>query len=144
MKKETDFLLFDALRSAGQAMRAHKPDDSKNCGPAVKREIILAILCDSDGSMRQNRLAEAFRVSPSTLSEMLNKLEADGLITRSTDPADRRATLLSLTESGKKRAEEIKGETKKRFAEIFRELSEDEKQQLISLLHKIDGAKPQN
>lgn len=143
MNQETDFLLFDAFRRATQALRAPCPDDKRRCGPAVKREIILAILSDNDGGMRQNKLAEAFRVSPSTLSEMLNRLESDGLITRVTDPADRRATLLTLTADGTKRSEEIKQESRARFAALFRNLSEDEKTQLISLLHKVADADSQ-
>lgn len=140
MYDDLDFLLFDALRQAGRSMRAHRPSDGdgKGGGPTAKREIILAILSDNKGAMRQNQLAEAFRVSPSTLSEMLNKLEADGLITRATDPADRRATLLALTDVGAARACEIREETRRAFASAFGELSDEEKHTLIALLHKIN------
>lgn len=138
MHDDLDFRLFDALRHAGRSMRAHRPGcDDKGCGPAAKREIILAILADNEGAMRNNQLASAFRVSPSTLSEMLNRLENDGMLTRSQDPADRRATLLALTDQGKRRADEIKEETHRAFAETFGNLTDDEKRQLIALLHKI-------
>ena len=138
MYNDLDFVLFDALRRAGRAMRAHKPRcDEENRGPATKREIILAILADNEGAMRHNQLASAFRVSPSTLSEMLNRLEDDGLLERSQDPADRRATLLELTDSGKRRADEIKEETHRAFSTAFGSLSDEEKQTLITLLHKI-------
>lgn len=139
MQNNLDFMLFDALRRAGQTMRAHRPSPHpcEKGGPAVKREIILAILSDSKGSLRQNQLASAFRVSPSTLSEMLNRLETDGMIERVTDSTDRRATLLVLTEKGAQRADEIKQETQKSFDAAFGALSDDEKRQLIALLHKI-------
>lgn len=138
MYHDLDFMLFDALRHAGRTMRAHKPHcDEENRGPSAKREIILAILSDNAGAMRHNQLASAFRVSPSTLSEMLNRLESDGMIERSQDPADRRATLLTLTDRGKRRADEIKEETHRAFSAAFGNLSDDEKRQLIALLHKI-------
>ena len=57
--------------------------------------------------------------------------------------ADRRATLLALTDRGKRRADEIKEETHRSFAETFGNLTDDEKRQLIALLHKIpDPDKP--
>lgn len=138
MYNELDFKLFDALRHAERSLRAHRPG-SADCkgGPAAKREIILAILADNQGDMRQNQLASAFRVSPSTLSQMLDRLEEDRMITRGSDPADRRATLLSLTDKGRERADWIKEETGKAFAETFEGLNEDEKRQLIVLLRKI-------
>lgn len=138
MHDDLDFMLFDALRQAGRTMRAHRPGSNDSPGgPTFKREIILAILSENDGGLRQNQLANAFRVSPSTLSEMLNKLETDGMITRTADPADRRATLLALTEKGAQRADEIKEETRRSFADTFGSLSDDEKQTLITLLRKI-------
>ncbi len=138
MHDDLDFMLFDALRQAGRSMRAQRPRaDDSTCTPTLKREIILAILLDNEGGLRQNQLASAFRVSPSTLSEMLNKLETDGMISRTSDPADRRATLLTLTEKGSSRAAEIKEETRRAFAETFGSLTDDEKQTLITLLRKI-------
>ena len=138
MHDDLDFMLFDALRQAGRTLRAHRPGSSDSPGgPTLKREIILAILSENEGGLRQNQLASAFRVSPSTLSEMLNKLETDGMITRAADPADRRATLLTLTDKGARRADEIKEETRRSFADTFGSLSNDEKQTLITLLRKI-------
>ncbi len=136
MYQDLDFQLFDALRRTGQALRASKP----GCGSgASKREIILAILSENEGGMRQNQLASAFRVSPSTLSEMLNRLEADGLIERRNDPADRRATLLTLTDEGGERVDRIRDQARRSFAEIFSALSDSEKRQLIDLLMKISS-----
>lgn len=142
MYHELDFLLFDALRQAGRIMRAHRPHGEhggcpEHGAPPVKREMVLAILSDHKGAMRQNQLASAFRVSPSTLSEMLNKLEADGLLERTTDTSDRRATLLTLTDRGAARVDEIREVFRSAFARIFGRLSEDEKRQLILLLGKI-------
>ena len=138
MHDDLDFKLFDALRHAGRSLRAHKPHyDSEGHSPAARREIILLILDDNAGGMRQNQLASAFRVSPSTLSEMLNRLEADGMIERSSDPSDRRATLLKLTDKGAERVGNIKEETRKSFAVTFGNLTDGEKRQLITLLHKI-------
>lgn len=45
-------------------------------------------------------LAAILRVHPSTLTGVLQRLSADGLLTRTNDPRDRRRAVLRLTASG--------------------------------------------
>jgi DNA-binding MarR family transcriptional regulator len=52
------------------------------------------------GSMRPTSLAEALNTGASHVSKILRRLEDDGLVQRSVDPTDRRATLVTLTPSG--------------------------------------------
>lgn len=148
MNKDVDFLLFDAIRHVGRAMRAGKPpgvmssdpcrSDGCSSNPAFKREMVLPILSDSeDGRLRQNLLTEELKVSPSTLSMMISRLEEDGYVTRCNDPDDKRAVVIALTPQGAVRAAEIKAKGKEAFAQLFRRLTEDEKLTLIALLQKI-------
>jgi len=51
------------------------------------------------GAVRQTALAEQMGVEAMTLSGFLDRLEARGLIVRVTDPADRRAKLVELTDA---------------------------------------------
>ena len=50
------------------------------------------------GTVRQTVLADRMGVEAMTLSGYLDRLEARGLIVRTTDPADRRAKLVHLTD----------------------------------------------
>jgi DNA-binding MarR family transcriptional regulator len=52
------------------------------------------------GSMRPTHLAEALNTGASHVSKIVRRLEDDGLVQRTADPTDRRATLVSLTPSG--------------------------------------------
>jgi len=45
-------------------------------------------------------LARAAEVNPGAMTRLLDRLEAKGLVSRSADPADRRALNIELTESG--------------------------------------------
>jgi DNA-binding MarR family transcriptional regulator len=54
-----------------------------------------------DGTATPRYLAEAEDRSPQTLARILASLESRGLIQRSTDPADGRQALLTLTPAGK-------------------------------------------
>jgi MarR family transcriptional regulator for hemolysin len=49
------------------------------------------------GAVRQNALAERMGIEAMTLSTYVDRLEAQGLVTRTTDPADRRANRIELT-----------------------------------------------
>jgi DNA-binding MarR family transcriptional regulator len=52
------------------------------------------------GSMRPTALAEVLDTGASHISKILRRLEDDGLVQRTVDPADRRAVLVSLTPAG--------------------------------------------
>jgi DNA-binding MarR family transcriptional regulator len=44
-------------------------------------------------------LSEALGISPRTVTGLIDALEADGWVTRSPHPVDRRATIISLTQA---------------------------------------------
>ena len=52
------------------------------------------------GQMRPTALSEALGTGASHVSKIVRRLEQDGLVQRSSDPSDGRATLLSLTTAG--------------------------------------------
>src|SRR5918994_4141391 len=52
------------------------------------------------GPMRPTALADTLGTGASYVSKIVRRLEQDGLVERSTDPSDRRATLITLTEAG--------------------------------------------
>ena len=54
----------------------------------------------ASGSMRPTALAEVLNTGASYVSKIVRRLEDDGLVQRTTDPVDRRATLVSLTSAG--------------------------------------------
>ena len=52
------------------------------------------------GAMRPTSLAEVLNTGASHVSKIVRRLEDDGLVQRTVDPTDRRATLVSLTPTG--------------------------------------------
>ena len=50
--------------------------------------------------MRPGALAEHLRIAPRSATEVVDDLQERGLVERAPDPADRRATLVRLTEAG--------------------------------------------
>lgn len=53
-----------------------------------------------NGSMAMARMGERLQVHPTSVTSTIDRLERDGLVTRSPHPEDRRATLATLTKDG--------------------------------------------
>jgi DNA-binding MarR family transcriptional regulator len=58
---------------------------------------VLLPLFEEDG-LRMGELAERARLSKQTMTEMVRRLERDGLVERRADPRDGRASLVFLTD----------------------------------------------
>src|SRR4051812_407588 len=67
---------------------------------------ILALLRDR-GPPRVTALAQAEAVAQPTMTTLVNRLERDGHVTRSADPADGRAALIELTRDGRQALERL-------------------------------------
>lgn len=58
-------------------------------------------------SCSQDTVAKALKVDKTTITKAVNSLEKKGMITRHTDPDDRRRNMLAITPGGKRKNEEI-------------------------------------
>lgn len=95
---------------------------------------ILHILSKSE-RMTQRELTEQLGIQPGSVSEIIKKLETAGLITRQSNSEDRRTVDIALTDAGKAQAEAIISHHANHA--LFESLTDDEKQQLLSLLEKV-------
>ena len=145
--EDLNMLLFNKLREYDRFMRMNRApgallsasnSDSMD-SPAFQRDIVLVLLSGHAEGMSQRHLAEQMRVSPSTLCVMLDKLEADAYLTRGGHLGDKRVKLLTLTEKGIKRAEEVHRQCTAMRENLYRNLTDAEKTELIRLLNKILG-----
>jgi DNA-binding MarR family transcriptional regulator len=71
------------------------------------------------GSMRPTALADELRVGASYVSKIVRRLEADGLVQRSADPSDRRASLIGLTQAGVEAARGVYALGDRMIAEVL-------------------------
>lgn len=56
---------------------------------------------DGDGPVRLTALASAVEMSQPSMTQLIQRLERRHLVTRSPDPEDRRAALVSITDTGR-------------------------------------------
>lgn len=101
---------------------------------------VLSIL-NLEDDLTQSYLQEVLDLRPSSLAELLKKLEDKELITRSEDPSDKRIKRIKLTDAGRAKAvENAESKVQDATEKFFDGLSDDEQQQLKSNLDKVvDG-----
>ena len=96
----------------------------------------LAVLSVLDG-LQIRQLAVYAVVEQSTLSRSLDALEAEGLIRRSPDPADNRASRVHITEAGRAAFEAVWPTMAQNYARMFAGIPEAERSAFVGTLQKI-------
>ena len=84
-----------------------------------------------------NELAVYAVAEKSTLSRALDSLEEDGLIQRSTDPDDSRASRVRVTSAGREAFEEVWPRMFEAYQDMFEGIDEDERHAFIGTLKKM-------
>lgn len=90
-----------------------------------------------NGDMEQTQLAAYLNVRSATISELLLKLEKNGLVRRKRSNEDKRKYIVSLTEKGTAKAKENDLNRAKHHSGLVQSLTDDEKQQFYAILMKI-------
>lgn len=91
---ESVFGMFQLFRSVAQ--RAAQAVD---LGSGERARILWGL---KSGACRAGQLALQAKISPSTITEIVEGLEGDGLVRRETDTSDRRAVNVALTADGRR------------------------------------------
>lgn len=123
--------IVDMLGAAGHYIHV-------NGGGRSGRKPIICALLKSGGQMSQRELMCKFDLKAGSLSEVLTKLEKEGLIERTRDEADRRQLNVTLTDTGKQVAVTEQMKREKFRAEAFACISSEERNQLEDLLSRIN------
>lgn len=92
----------------------------------------LLSLIDELGSTRIGELAHADHCSQPTMTTQVQRLEAAGWATRSTDAHDARVALISLTEAGQDQLHQLRAARTEALAPELARLSDEERQSLRS------------
>lgn len=91
----------------------------------------VLFMLDCYGDMTQRELQERLSVKSSTMSEMISKMERDGLIVKQPSLRDKRSIVLSLSAKGKKDAQQHRAIMNAVLEKLFECLDEKEKEQML-------------
>lgn len=89
------------------------------------------------GPLSQQELGSALRINPSNLVGVLDTLEADGLVLRPRDPADRRRHLVELTSAGQRRLTQAKRAVEAAEQDLLAPLSQAERDRFHRTLERL-------
>ena len=92
------------------------------------------------GPLAVSELAERLGVDQSTASRQVKPLEERGLITRTSDPADRRSSLLSITAAGRRVRAKVRDTVLDDIDTALRDWPEAERARLGMLLERFGRA----
>lgn len=118
-----------------QGMRRFAPRGPKE-DPHHGQGKVLVMLAENDG-VSQKLLTEQSGIRPASLSELIIKLERNGLVERQRNEEDKRNRNVYLTEEGRALAETIKSRKDESADFLFDVLSEEEKETLMVLFDKL-------
>ncbi len=89
------------------------------------------------GEMTPGKIAEAVFLSQATVTGILDRLAAKGLIHRERSTVDRRKLLVNLTDRGKRMAVEMPWPLQERFAESLSSLGAGEQERIQETLNRL-------
>lgn len=124
------------LHAAGVA-QSHVESKLARLGLSLPKLAALRALSNAGESLPLGQLAERLSCVKSNITQLVDRLEADGFVARAHDPNDRRSRLAVMTPAGRRACDEgtrVQDETER---ELFGALSPDEARQLGSLIHKV-------
>jgi DNA-binding MarR family transcriptional regulator len=93
-------------------------------------------------ALRPTDLTNVSMLTSSGTTKRLDKLEQAGLIARSPDPADRRGTLITLTDAGRELIDTLTEAHLENERRILAALSEADQRRLADLLRKLQLGLP--
>jgi DNA-binding MarR family transcriptional regulator len=89
---------------------------------------------EREGPVRLTVLATTEGVAQPSMTQLVQRLENQGLATRFSDPGDGRVTLVAITEAGREVLAERRRERNARLVRLLATLSEDERRALGSAM----------
>jgi DNA-binding MarR family transcriptional regulator len=102
----------------------------------ARYELLVLLDFSRQGALPLGKIGARLQVHPASVTNAVNRLEADGLVTREPHPEDGRTTLATLTTQGRRMARKATGLLN---TQVFADLGLDdaEQTQLFTLLRKI-------
>lgn len=128
--------LYTALHRLGRQLHRSAHRLGHREGYYREQSRLLLLIAENDGVIQRD-LAEEMDVRPSSMTEMLAKMEHLGLIHREQDERDQRVMHIFLTEQGKNAAEDSRKANAQMTEKLFESLTSDEIDEMLRLTDKL-------
>jgi MarR family transcriptional regulator, organic hydroperoxide resistance regulator len=125
------------LAQAAKAHRARSGAHLSRIGLHPGQESVLKALADLDGQT-MSQLAQMLSVQPPTVTKMITRLAAQGLVRRAASAADGRLARVHLTDVGRERIEDVDTAWKRLEKEALAGLDDKDRKRIRRLLREIE------
>ena len=112
--------IAEALRVGASLMVRHLAR-----GTSLTSRNVLAALA-AEGPSRLTALATATGIAQPAMTQLVGRMEREGLVVRLIDPEDARATLVAITDAGRALRDELHQSLHERMAELLDRLPADD------------------
>lgn len=129
--------LLQALTRADHLLSTRLEAALEADGLSIAKFGVLKELGTAGEPLPLGQLAERLACVKSNITQLVDRLEADGLVRRVPDREDRRSTLAEITEEGRRRYETGLKAQLALEQDMVQGLSLDERLQLASVLEKL-------
>ncbi|MBA4496546.1 MarR family winged helix-turn-helix transcriptional regulator [Paenactinomyces guangxiensis] len=133
--------LFLSLYKTNIIMVRQLEEKLQPWGLTLGRLCLLVSLRRFNKPMLPSELGDDLAVTRANVSGLLKALEAQGMVRREFDPADRRRILVHMTPAGEKTLEQVWPVYVEAISARFKRLSPEKQALLFQLLEELDGGK---
>ncbi len=134
MGKEEELLV--ALRRVIRAVDLRSKQLSKHFGLTGPQLLVMQNIQEKPGIMVRE-IADNINLSPATITNILDRLEARDLAKRIRSTTDKRKVGVFLTEKGKAAVEDSPRPLQEHFVDRFHQLKEWEQSQMVATMQRI-------
>lgn len=127
--------VLTALRRIVQSLDVQSKQLQKSGLTGSQLSVLRALF--SQGTLTANNLSKAVSLSQGTITTILDRLDAKGLIQRIRKPQDKRQVWIELTEAGKQVLESAPAQLHLDFLSKFAALKEWEQTLILSSLQRV-------
>ncbi|MEL6948053.1 MAG: homoprotocatechuate degradation operon regulator HpaR [Pseudomonadota bacterium] len=127
-----------ALLRARETVMGPIRDMLHSSGISEQKWRILRVL-EEAGPQEQRSIAQSCCLMVSSLTRILSAMEADGLLSRQTDPNDRRRTIVTITPAGQTVIADHADESRAIFARLRARYGDAKLERLLDLLEDMQG-----
>jgi DNA-binding MarR family transcriptional regulator len=134
--EESSLRLVDEFAAFGPAYMKWARSCLQDRGMTYARMRLLGAL-HCGGPQIMTSISDELGVTRRNVTALVDALEEEGLVRRKPHPTDRRATVIEMTTQGARMMDQIYDEHRASVAELFAELGEEDRQELVRLLGSL-------